>query len=89
MRSAHEGWSRSARVRILETNRRISIVQAIQFLDKSAGKRGLRATPRVDDTFLNDEKGCLFLLTVAAFLNLASILLKICRVNTEDSCGWS
>ena len=27
------------------------------------GKKGLQASPRVDDTFLNVEKGCLFLLT--------------------------
>ena len=30
----------------------------------------MKATPRDDDTFLNDEKGCLFLLTSSAFLVL-------------------
>ena len=42
---------------------RISDAQLIQLVDEAARKRVLKATPRDDDTFLNDEKGCLFLLT--------------------------
>ena len=48
---------------ILEAIRRISDAQLIQLVDEAARKGGLKATPRDDDTFLNDEKGCLFLLT--------------------------
>ena len=47
---------------ILEAIRRISDAQLIQLVDEAARKGGLKATPRDDDTFLNDEKGCLFLL---------------------------
>jgi hypothetical protein len=32
-------------------------------LVKETGKEGITATPKDDDTFLNVEKGCLFLLT--------------------------
>ena len=48
---------------ILEAIRRISDAQLIQLVDEAARKGGLKATPRDDDTFLNDEKRCLFLLT--------------------------
>ena len=51
---------------ILEAIRRISDAQLIQLVDEAARKGGLKATPRDDDTFLNDEKGCLFLLTAMA-----------------------
>jgi len=37
-------------------------------VDEAARKGGLKATPKDDDTFLNDEKGCLFLLTASALL---------------------
>ena len=47
---------------ILEAIRRISDAQLIQLVDEAARKGGLKATPKDDDTFLNDEKGCLFLL---------------------------
>jgi hypothetical protein len=46
----------------LEAIRRISDAQLIQLVDEAARKGGLKATPKDDDTFLNDEKGCLFLL---------------------------
>ena len=48
---------------ILEAIRRISDAKLIQLVDEAARKGGLKATPKDDDTFLNDEKGCLFLLT--------------------------
>ena len=47
---------------ILEAIRRISDAKLIQLVDEAARKGGLKATPKDDDTFLNDEKGCLFLL---------------------------
>ena len=47
----------------LEAIRRISDAKLIQLVDEAARKGGLKATPKDDDTFLNDEKGCLFLLT--------------------------
>ena len=53
---------------ILEAIRRISDAQLIQLVDEAARKGGLKATPKDDDTFLNDEKGCLFLLTASALL---------------------
>jgi len=37
--------------------------QRMQPLAKAARKRGLKVTSKNNDTFLNDEKGCLFLLT--------------------------
>jgi hypothetical protein len=46
-------------------NRRTSNAQLIQLGDEAGEKRGLQATPRDDDTFLNVEKGCLFLLTAS------------------------
>ena len=46
----------------LEAIRRISDAKLIQLVDEAARKGGLKATPKDDDTFLNDEKGCLFLL---------------------------
>ena len=51
----------------LEAIRRISDAKLIQLVDEAARKGGLKATPKDDDTFLNDEKGCLFLLN-ACFL---------------------
>ena len=50
---------------ILEAIRRISDAKLIQLVDEAARKGGLKATPKDDDTFLNDEKGCLFLLTAS------------------------
>ena len=39
----------------------------IQLLDKAAERGDWKQLPKDDDTFLNDEKGCLFLLTHMAF----------------------
>ncbi len=55
---------------ILEAIRRISDAKLIQLVDEAARKGGLKATPRDDDTFLNDEKGCLFLLTATLQFDL-------------------
>ncbi len=38
--------------------------QRMQPLAKAARKRGLKVASKDNDTFLNDEKGCLFLLAL-------------------------
>jgi DNA-binding protein YbaB len=62
-------------------NRRTSNAQLIQLGDEAGEKRGLQATPRDDDTFLNVEKGCLFLLTADLLAALRDAELTIRRRN--------
>ena len=47
----------------LTTRFLLSDAQINQPVDESSKNRGLQARSREDDTFLNIEKGCLFLLT--------------------------
>ena len=68
----------------LEAIRRISDAQLIQLVDEAARKGGLKATPKDDDTFLNDEKGCLFLLN-ASLRILECILARQYYMNCPES----
>jgi len=45
-------------------------------VDEAARKGGLKATPKDDDTFLNDEKGCLFLLNAAGVVGAVDGLVE-------------
>ena len=73
---------------ILEAIRRISDAQLIQLVDEAARKGGLKATPRDDDTFLNDEKGCLFLLTATGSLVCFNFMLCDPRHNPLFYCRF-
>ena len=73
--------SRTAQGRYLANSRKSWLIllilfcnaQGLQLKDEPGKKRGLQARPRDDDTFLNVEQECLFLLMACVYLSSRAV----------------
>jgi len=73
--------SRTAQGRYLANSRKSWLIllilfcnaQGLQLIDEPGKKWGLQARPRDDDTFLNVEKECLFLLMACVYLSSRAV----------------